>query len=173
MPRRARYLATEAVYHRAVARYRFLTTWCLDAPIEQVWEAIWDAATWPSWWRGVESSVKLREGDEGGVGCVWRQRWRSMLPYTLELESRTTRVERPHLIEGSAVGALVGEGRWRLFEGQGTAVTYEWNVATTKPWMNALAPAGRPLFAWNHDAIMREGGRGLARHLDARLLAQD
>ena len=81
--------------------------------------------------------------------------------------------QRPHLIEGSAVGALVGEGRWRLFEGQGTAVTYEWNVATTRPWMNALAPAGRPLFAWNHDAIMREGGWGLARHLDARLLAQD
>ena len=34
-----------------------------------------------------------------------------------------------------------------------------------------LAPLARPLFAWNHDYVMRNGGRGLARLLDARLLA--
>ena len=39
-----------------------------------------------------------------------------------------------------------------------TAVVYEWNVSTTKPWMNLLAPIARPLFAWNHDWVMRNGG---------------
>jgi hypothetical protein len=59
-----------------------------------------------------------------------------------------------------------------LFEEGGvTAVTYEWSVATTKAWMNLVAPLARPVFAWNHDWVMRRGGEGLARELGARLLA--
>ena len=55
------------------------------------------------------------------------------LPYELSFEMRTTRVERPRLLEGEASGGLAGTGRWRLFEqDDATAVTYEWNVATTK-----------------------------------------
>lgn len=145
----------------------------LDAPIDRVWDAIWDAARWPEWWPGVESTTKLAEGDQGGVGCVWRQVWRSRLPYPLRLQSRTTRVERPFLIEGEGTGDLAGLGRWRFFEGRGTAATYEWHARTTKAWMNAIAPVAKPVFAWNHDLIMREGGRGLAGFLGAHLLAHD
>ena len=39
---------------------------------------------------------------------------------------------------------------------------YEWRVHTTKPWMNLLAPVAKPIFAWNHDWVMRNGGTGLA-----------
>ena len=36
-------------------------------------------------------------------------------------------------MSGEASGALPGTGHWRLFEQNGvTAVTYEWNVRTTK-----------------------------------------
>ncbi len=70
------------------------------------------------------------------------------------------------------MGELAGTGRWRLFEQDGvTAVTYEWNVATTKRWMNLLAPIARPVFAWNHDWVMARGGEGLARRLGTRLVA--
>jgi hypothetical protein len=89
----------------------------------------------------------------------------------------TTRVERPHLLEGEATGELAGIGRWRLFEESHsapvTAVVYEWNVHTTKPWMNAIGPLAAPVFAWNHDWVMRNGGEGLARQLGCRLLAAD
>ena len=155
-----------------MAAYRFLTTWCLDAPIEDVWEAIYDSERWPRWWDGVERAVKLREGDENGLGCVWAFAWRSRLPYTLEFESTTTRVERPHLLEGAARGELQGQGRWRFYSGtSGTAAVYEWNVSTAARWMNVLAPVARPVFAWNHDAIMRQGAEGLARLLGCRLVA--
>jgi Polyketide cyclase / dehydrase and lipid transport len=153
-----------------MADYRFVTTWCVDAPIERVWGAIEDAGRWPAWWKGVRAAEQLEPGDEGGIGRLWRFTWRSRLPYDLTFESRTTRSEAPYLLEADADGELIGIGRWRLYSGQGTAVVYEWNVRTSRAWMNRLAPAMRPVFAWNHDVVMRQGGEGLARLLDAPLL---
>jgi polyketide cyclase/dehydrase/lipid transport protein len=154
-----------------VADYRFLTTWLLDAPREAVWDEIYHAERWPQWWAGVEDVVKVVEGDEQGVGSVYRNVWRSRIPYAVRFDARTTRVEQPHLIELTATGELEGTGRWRLFAGDAVAVTYEWNVHTTAPWMNALAPLARPVFEWNHHYVMRRGAEGLARRLGARLVA--
>jgi uncharacterized protein YndB with AHSA1/START domain len=118
--------------------YRFLTTWLLESPREPVWDAIFDQRAWPSWWRGVEEVVELDPGEQSGVGSHSRMTWRSVLPYDVVFEARTRRVEKHRLIEADAFGELEGTGRWRLFEQQGvTAALYEWNVSTTKPWMNA------------------------------------
>jgi uncharacterized protein YndB with AHSA1/START domain len=157
-----------------VAEYRFLTTWLLEAERERVWEAIFDQRSWPSWWRGVENVVELDPGDADGVGSHSRLTWRSKLPYDLVFEARTRTVVRPHLIEADASGELEGVGRWRLFEQDGvTAALYEWNVHTTKRWMNLLAPLARPLFKVNHDWVMANGATGIAELLGVRLLASD
>ena len=157
-----------------MAEYRCLTTWLLDADRERVWDAIYESERWPGWWKGVLEAEKLEEGDEAGVGQYGRYVWKSRLPYRLEFFVRTTRVEKPHLLEGDASGELAGIGRWRLFEHAGvTAVLYEWNVRTTRAWMNFFAPFARPIFAVNHDYVMRNGGHGLAKLLGARLLAVD
>jgi hypothetical protein len=37
--------------------------------------------------------------------------------------------------------------------------------------MNALTPIARPIFRWNHDRLMRAGGRGLAQRLGVPLLS--
>ena len=156
-----------------MADYRFLTTWLLDSPREPVFDAIYDQASWPSWWRGVDEASEVRPGDESGVGTVARMVWKSLLPYRVEFEVTTTHVERPHLLQADAVGELTGVGRWRLFEEEGaTAVVYEWNVATTRAWMNLLAPVARPVFEWNHDWVMARGGEGIADLLGCRLLAR-
>lgn len=155
-----------------MASYRFVTAWVIESPLIPVWETIHDAERWPEWWEGVESVVELDPGGEDKVGSVSRQRWRSRLPYAIEFESHTTRVERPFEIDGSTTGELGGEGRWRLYERGGvTAVLYQWDVRTAKRWMNTLAPALRPAFRWNHDAVMRSGGEGLARRVGGRLVA--
>jgi uncharacterized protein YndB with AHSA1/START domain len=155
-----------------VADYSFLTTWCLDAPIDRVFATLDDAARWPQWWKGVRRAELLEEGDADGVGRLWTYTWRSRLPYELSFRSRVTRVERPFLLEAAADGELIGTGRWRLFEGRGTAVVYEWDVSTSRPWMNRIAPVARPLFEWNHDVVMRQGADGLSRLLGAPLLAR-
>jgi hypothetical protein len=75
-------------------------------------------------------------------------------------------------MEGFTRGQLNGVGIWRFYEGdEGTVAVYEWNVRTTKPWMNALAPIARSVFVHNHDVIMRQGAEGLAGLLGARLVA--
>jgi uncharacterized protein YndB with AHSA1/START domain len=154
-----------------VASYSFLTTWVLDAPREAVWEAIYEVERWPEWWPGVRRVDQLEPGDEDGVGAVYDQEWRSTIPYPVRFRTRISRIERPFLIEADATGELAGTGRWRFFDGSGTAVTYEWNVRTTRPWMNAVAPVARPAFRWNHNAVMRRGGEGLARLLGTSLAA--
>ena len=152
--------------------YSFLTAWLLESPREPVWEALNDPLRWPDWWRGVVAVEELDAGDADKVGSRHSIEWRSRLPYPLVFEFTTERVERPTLMEGRARGELDGTGRWRLFEQDGvTAVLYEWDVRTTKRWMNLLAPVGRPVFRWNHDTVMRWGGEGLARRVGARLLA--
>jgi uncharacterized protein YndB with AHSA1/START domain len=157
-----------------LAEYRFLTTWLVQAERDRVWDAIYESERWPGWWKGVLEAEKLEEGDEAGVGQYGRYVWKSRLPYRLEFFVRTTKVEKPHLLEGDASGELAGIGRWRLFEHAGvTAVLYEWNVRTTRAWMNFFAPFARPIFAVNHDYVMRNGGHGLAKLLGARLLAVD
>ena len=158
-----------------MAEYSFLTTWLLDCPREPAWEAIHDQAAWPRWWRGVEVAEELRRPLGGeDVGTVSRMVWRSLLPYRVELEVLTTRIERPTLLEGRASGDLAGVGRWRFYEGDGvTAVLYEWEVRTTIAWMNRLAPLLRPVFEWNHDWVMARGGEGLARRVGCRRLAAD
>lgn len=114
----------------------------------------------------MEDAVLLEPGAEDRVGSLWRYTWKSALPYRLKFDMRMTRIEPPVALDGVARGELAGEGRWRLYRSEGgTLVRYEWDVRTTSRWMNVLSPIARPLFAWNHDVVMRQGGEGLSRLL--------
>ena len=146
--------------------YSFLTTWLLECPRERVWDALQEAERWPEWWRGVQRVTELAPQQRYLIA------WRSRIPYELEFEFDVQEREPPCSMFGHARGELTGTGHWRLFERDGvTAVLYEWNVRTTRPWMNALAPVARPVFEYNHNVVMRWGGEGLARHLGCNLLA--
>ena len=126
--------------------YRFLTTWCSRPTRERVWDAIYDSERWPEWWRGVLEAEKLDDGDEPASASVGRYVWRSQAPLRRSIRVSTTRVERPHLLEGDATGELDGH-RAAGASSSRTAVdgvVYEWNVRTTKRWMNLLAPFARP-----------------------------
>jgi hypothetical protein len=154
------------------SEYAFVSHWRLQAPIEVVWSAIAHPEDWPSWWRYVKRVELLEPGDADGRGCLRRYTWRTALPYSFVFDTRTTRVERPYLLEARATGQLVGTGRWQLTDdGPIVDVQYDWNVRTTRAWMDRLAPVARPAFAWNHGVVMRRGGQDLARYLGARLVS--
>ena len=147
-------------------RFSLVTDWHLEAPVERIWQALAAPEAWPRWWRYLEAVAMLEPGDADGIGALRRYTWTSRLPYRLAFDIRTTALRRPSFIEGTAAGELNGTGRWRLEDGDGASrVRYEWTVTTGKPWMKLFGPLLSPVFAWNHDQVMLEGGRGLARHL--------
>ena len=165
-PRRA----TEA---GVAVEYRFLTTWLLESPRERVWDAIYDQSAWPSWWRGVEDVVELGPGDETGSARTRASPGARGCPTTSSSRSTDARSTSRTCSRPRPSASWTGTGRWRLFEqDEVTAVLYEWNVATTKAWMNRSRRSLRPVFEWNHDWVMRNGGVGIAELLGCRLLAR-
>jgi uncharacterized protein YndB with AHSA1/START domain len=154
--------------------YAFATTWVLEAPIDRVWATLGDVERWRTWFPAIRRVTLIEPGGPDGQGGVLEVAARASLPYDLVVRVRASRIEAPRLLELTAVGDLDGSGRWTLAEEEGvTTARFEWHVATTKPWMNALAPAARPVFALNHDLAMTAAGRGLARTLGVRLLANE
>jgi carbon monoxide dehydrogenase subunit G len=154
-----------------MADYHYVSSWQLQAPIEQVWAALNDLEHLPVWYRGVQEARELVPGDAQGVGRRVRYVLKGRLPLRLAFEATTTRSEPPQDQELQAEGELAGTGRWSLDQhGEVTAVTYHWDVRTTRPWMNLLAPIARPIFTWNSRGVMLQAGQGLARFLCARLV---
>jgi uncharacterized protein YndB with AHSA1/START domain len=154
-----------------MAEYRFVTFWHIEAPLQRVFDAVVDSLHWPDWWHGALAVEEREAGADDGVGGVRRYYWKSRLPYHLSFDARTTRIESPMTLEAMVSGDLEGCGRWSFSHENGvTTIRYDWQVRTTRTWMNLFAPIARRLFSENHHALMREGAEGLARLLGARLL---
>ena len=119
--------------------YEFVTIWRVKAPIESIWNEIYHSREWPTWWKGVESVVEVRKGDERGVGSIHRYTWKSKLPYRLSFDMKTIRIEPPRLLEGIAIGELQGRGLWQLStEGSETVHDFGHGRASDR-----RTPAGR------------------------------
>jgi uncharacterized protein YndB with AHSA1/START domain len=153
------------------ADYHYISTWQLQAPIERVWAAISQLEQLPAWYPAVQQVQTLTAGDPDGVGTRVRYVLKGRLPMRLAFEATIARVDPPRELELQAEGDLAGRGRWELEQqGEVTTVRYLWDVQTTRPWMNLVAPVARPLFTWNSKGVMLQAGQGLARHLEVPLV---
>jgi carbon monoxide dehydrogenase subunit G len=157
-----------------MADYHYVSTWQLQAPIEQIWATLNDLEHLSVWYRGVQQARELVPGDAPGVGRRVQYVIKGRLPLRLAFEATTTRSVPPRDQELQAEGELAGTGRWSLDQqGEVTTVRYRWDVRTTRPWMNLLAPLARPIFIWNSRGVMLEAGEGLARFLGVPLVAAE
>ncbi|MGL5474431.1 MAG: SRPBCC family protein [Citrobacter braakii] len=149
-----------------MADYQFSTVWRVEASIQEVWDVFSHPDSWPEWWGSLERIVEIRKGDLRGIGALHRYTWKGALPYRLTFDINVLKIRPCTLLEGQASGAVEGRGVWSFTpNGTATIVRYDWNVRTTIRWMNYLAPLAAPVFRWNHNTVMREGARGLARKL--------
>ena len=154
-----------------MAEFSFITEWHIEAPLPQVCGAIYRSLDWPVWWKGVEKVEAIDPGGAGGIGSLQRFTWKGQLPYRLTFDMRVIRAVPLQVLEGHASGEVEGVGCWHFsHDAAVTVVRYEWRVRTNRYWMNLLSPIAKPLFKWNHDQVMRQGGEGLARFLNARLV---
>ena len=155
----------------SVNEYNFVTIWKIEAPLQDVWDVICDLENLPDWWKAVVRVKVLDREDSNGVGFLTEQTWKGVLPYKLSFISKTIAVDDFKSIELVASGDLDGRGKWTFNEEEGiVTVRYNWDVKTTQKGISYLAFLLKPLLAWNHDEIMRQGALGLANKLDARLV---
>jgi hypothetical protein len=156
-----------------VANYSFVTIWRVEAPIDQIYDALRESMAWPTWWHAVTAVEQIRAGDAAGIGDIRRYTFKGKLPYTLSFDLEVDRIEAPTTLAGVASGELAGTGVWTLSD-DGTRLTtvrYDWNVRTTRWWMNLLAPLAGPIFRSNHDFVMSDGLEGLTRLLGVRAIS--
>ena len=143
------------------SEYVFVDEWDVRAPIEEVFEALADARTYPSWWKPVYIEAEADGPPE--VGRVSRQHFKGRLPYTLRIASRITRLERPREVEVHVDGDLRGRGIWTLTEKEDglVHVRFDWRVFADRALLRYLTPVLRPAFRWNHDWAIARAMEGL------------
>jgi uncharacterized protein YndB with AHSA1/START domain len=149
--------------------YRFVTRWQLPATPERVYAALENplhvAMFWPSLYREVRI---LEPGDVTGLGKVVEAVTRGFLPYDLHWRFRVTSSDRPNGYAITAFGDLVGRGTWSFVARDGgTDATYVWEVLADKPLLRWFSFILKPLFAANHNWVMRRGERGLLQELSS------
>jgi uncharacterized protein YndB with AHSA1/START domain len=137
------------------AEYVFIDEWDVDAPIEEVFESLADARTYPDWWRPVYITVDADGPPE--VGRTSHQYFKGRLPYKLRTTSKIVALERPGRFQIEVEGDLSGRGVWTLTQANGRVhVHFDWRVNADRRLLRYLTPVLRPLFRWNHNwAIAR------------------
>jgi hypothetical protein len=149
------------------AEYVFVDEWDVEAPQEEVFEALADAATYPLWW--TPTYLEVDADGPPAVGCASRQRFKAKLPYTLTTVSTITRLEAPHEFEVEVVGDLRGTGIWTLTSREGFVhVRFDWRVHADRALLRVLTPLLRPLFRYNHKVAIERAMAGLEPYARVR-----
>ena len=144
--------------------YTFKSLWRIPASTKRVNDAVLNTGDWTAWWKGLERVEIIKEAH--GAGSIYNCNWRSASGYRLRTTITVTNYEPEKIIEFDSNGDLKGSGSFRMRQtSQGSSITINWNVSTTKPWMNLVKPLLRPLFEHNHAKLMKSGEAGLQHYL--------
>lgn len=155
------------------AQYRFLSTWKVPAPIDEVYDVVGDTLRYPEWWGDVFLRV---EGDEGPPRPGRRASVfaRGFLPYRIRWSGVVTKADRPNGFAIALSGDFDGSGIWRLApDGEGTSAELDWRPEVNKPLIRYLTPILRPIFAKNHYWAMDRGQQGILGLIEQRRAAAD
>lgn len=140
--------------------YRFVSLWRVPASPGAVWEALERSLT-PGplrWWPFV-SVVQAPDRPHPGANITLSVR--SVFGYRLRIDLKIVDMAAPRRLIAVSTGDLAGRGSLDVTEdGQGSALTWTWEVETRRPWMRTTGPLLRPAFVLAHTLVMRRGERG-------------
>ena len=147
--------------------YHFVTGWRFKAPLQKVWSVVLDIERYPSWWKNFRR-VAITRGDGKSVGSVIQFEVRGSLPYSLNYALEVREADEYRRILLQSTGDLVGTGRWEFSEPEASVVkaVYYWDVATTNPILNLIAPLAKGALARNHERVMANGYAALRPHVE-------
>jgi hypothetical protein len=146
--------------------YHLISHWRVPGALDDVAALLREPRDLVRWWPEVYLQVAIEHGARGDVAYV---RSRGFLPFTLSWSFREIEPRWPHGTTLEAWGDLVGRGVWTLAQdGPDVVATYDWQVHAAKPWLRALSPMLKPVFAWSHRWAMAKGEAGLRREMRRR-----
>ncbi len=150
------------------AEYHFKTEWEFKADVPRTWSVVLDLAHYPDWWPNFRR-VQLLRGDGLSVGSLYECVVRGSLPYSLRYTLEVMTVDRHRSLSLRSSGDLVGTGRWDFTDvaPRQCRATYAWDVATTNPVLNLIAPLAGRFLAQNHEQVMANGYRALRPRVEA------
>lgn len=148
--------------------YHFVESWNFPGYTpDQVFEVLANATLLPEWWKGVYLEAELIDiYFEPTFGAKVRAKARGFLPYELEFELESLRLEPGRLVEAKATGDF--DGIWRgtlIGNEQGTTVEIDWRVTVNMPLIRYLSPIFKRIFAWNHYWTTPRGEQGMLAYL--------
>ncbi len=153
-----------------MSRYHIVTTWRIEATLEEVGSILADIGRLTAWWPSVYLGVQeLAPGDATGVGKEVALVTKGWLPYTLRWSFRVTEVDPPRRVVLVPMGDFTGRGEWCFVqEGPVAVIRYDWQVEAKKPMLRALTSLLRPVFTANHNWAMRKGEESLCLEVARR-----
>ena len=148
--------------------YRFRSEWHLNAPPDDVFQALAELDDYPAWWPEIRAVRPLSE-DARLLIC------RSLLPYDLKFTvRRSRRDQQAGILEAGLEGDLEGFSCWTITASSGGALAvFDEEVIVNKTLLRRLAPIARPAFRGNHSLMMRHGRRGLTAYLAGMRLGRE
>ena len=157
-----------------MVHYQFETELVLTAPIDEIFETVRHVERYHEWWPSVRRSELVAAGHGSGTGHHTSHVIRGPLGYRMRFDLKAIELEPPRRARFLVRGDLIGTATYLLQPSvEGTLIRFLWNVSTTKRWMAMLGPITRATFLWSHGAVMREGAKAMAAHLDGDLLRVD
>jgi hypothetical protein len=149
-------------------QYRFVDTWHVPAPVEEVYDIVGDTLRYPEWWG---ASFLQVTGDDGPPRPGRRASVvaRGFLPYKIRWNGVVREADPPNGFTIDLSGDFDGWGRWILApEGEGTRAELDWRPGVNKPLIRYLTPVLRPIFAKNHYWAMDRGQEGIRELIERR-----
>jgi hypothetical protein len=147
--------------------YTFHSTWNLAAPQSKVWQTLTTTPfDWDKWWPELKDVRNMRLV-KGLSGTTFSCTWQSPTGYRLKSDITIGEIVDKRQVTLQAEGDLRGTVTCQLSEPSAghTRIEIDWRVQTTKRWMNYLTPLLKPVFIYNHHAVMRSGEQGLQNYL--------
>jgi hypothetical protein len=142
------------------SEYVFRSEWRLPAGPDEVYAALQDVESYPTWWPQV---IRVRRLDD----LSGELKVRSRLPYTLTVVLRRE-VEDPvkRVLRAALEGDMSGMSQWTVAAANGGSVAvFDEAVDMHRRMVRAAGQFARPGLILNHKLMMRAGERGLRRHL--------
>ncbi len=150
-----------------MANYKFSTVWNIKAPIEKVWDALFDIPKISDWWHSIIKVDETIKGFENGTGSLSHYTLKGFLPHQIKFCTMNSEVVFHKLIVGEIYGDIKGSIRWEFVKDKdhNTTVICTFKIHDTKPLTYFSGFLLFPLYKKNFRFIFKRGEENLNSYL--------